>query len=149
MQAESPPPVWEIRAALHIQQLPSEASAPDCAGKSKGKKKSKKKAADLDYVFAALDQNGTPDNGDVDSGIPQPDSMTNGAHPDVEADELAAFGKKKKKSSKQKGQSGYMPVTTLDYSLFASAVSSPALSAQKPHQVTTVCMLRPSFHNTA
>lgn len=30
--------------------------------------------------------------------------MTNGAQPDVEADEAAAFGKKKKKSSRQKGE---------------------------------------------
>lgn len=70
---------------------------------SKGKRKSKKKAADLDSVFAALDQNGTTENGDADPGIPQQDSLANGAQPGVEAEEAVTFGKKKKKSSKQKG----------------------------------------------
>ncbi|KAL3150312.1 hypothetical protein ABBQ32_000160 [Trebouxia sp. C0010 RCD-2024] len=84
------------------------------AGKSKGKKKSKKKAADLDSVFAALDQNGTPENGDADPGVAPPDSMTSGAQPDNEADELAAFGKKKKKSSKQKGGQGVTGDAELD-----------------------------------
>ena len=73
------------------------------AGKSKGKKKSKKKAADLDSVFAALDQNGASENGDADTGTARSDAMTNRAQPDIEADEAAAFGTKKKKSSRQKG----------------------------------------------
>ena len=73
------------------------------AGKSKGKKKSKQKAADMKSVFAALDQNGHAGNGDAEPGDAQPDAMTNGAQLDVGADEAAAFGKKKKKSSKQKG----------------------------------------------
>lgn len=73
------------------------------AGKSKGKKKSKKKAADLDSVFAALDQNGHAEHGDAEPSEAQPDVLTNGAQLDVDADEAAAFGKKKKKSSKQRG----------------------------------------------
>ena len=76
------------------------------AGKSKGKRKSKKKAADLDSVFAALDQNGASETGtaDTDAGPVRADALTNGGQPDVEADEAAAFGKKKKKSSRQKGE---------------------------------------------
>lgn len=82
------------------------------AGKSKAKKKSKKKAADLDSVFAALDQNGTSENGDADTGTARSDAMTNGAQPDVEADEAAAFGKKKKKSSKPKGAGIHVSTAT-------------------------------------
>ena len=57
----------------------------------------------MDSVFAALDQNGISENGDADISTARSDAMTNGAQPDIEADEAAAFGKKKKKSSKQKG----------------------------------------------
>lgn len=70
------------------------------AGKSKGKKKSKKKTADLDSVFAALEQNGHTENGGAEAEAVQPDPLTNGDHADD--DEAAAFGKKKKKSSKSK-----------------------------------------------
>lgn len=72
-------------------------------GKSKGKKKSKKKAADVNSVFAALHQDGTTENGNADASAARSDTMTDGAQADLEADEAAAFGKKKKKSSKQKG----------------------------------------------
>lgn len=106
------------------------------AGKSKGRKKSKKKAADLDSVFAALDQNGTSENGDANTGTTRVDAMTNGTQPDVEADEAAAFGKKKKKSSRQKGKCILEPK-------FACCHCQPAcwwlsiaavLLANKPHQ---------------
>lgn len=101
--------------------VPAEVAAWDTVGKSKGKKKSKKKAADLDSVFAALDQNGTPENGDADPGVAPPDSMTSGAQPDNEADELAAFGKKKKKSSKQKGHWDHTPTPALCWRVLLSA----------------------------
>ena len=72
-----------------------------CVGKSKTKKKSKKKTADLHSVSAALDQNGhAEENGDAEVHL---DALANGAHPGPEDEEEAlAFGKKKKKSSKSK-----------------------------------------------
>ena len=71
------------------------------AAKSKAKKKSKKKGADLDSVCAALDQNGhASENGDAKA---EPEILANGAHPGPEdGNEAVDFGKKKKKSSKSK-----------------------------------------------
>jgi len=71
-------------------------------GKSKSKKKSKKKTADLDSVFAALDQNGHAENGDTGADDAQPEARANGVHADDDDEDAAAFGKKKKKSSKSK-----------------------------------------------
>ncbi len=71
-------------------------------GKSKSKKKSKKKTADLDSVFAALDQNGHAENGDTGADDAQPEALANGVHADDDDEDAAASGKKKKKSSKSK-----------------------------------------------
>ncbi|KAL0036218.1 hypothetical protein WJX79_008552 [Trebouxia sp. C0005] len=71
-------------------------------GKSKSKKKSKKKTADLDSVFAALDQNGHAENGNTGADDAQPEALANGVHADDDEEDAAAFGKKKKKSSKSK-----------------------------------------------
>lgn len=71
-------------------------------GKSKSKKKSKKKPADLDSVFAALDQNGHAENGGTGADSAQPEALANGVHANDDDEDAAAFGKKKKKSSKSK-----------------------------------------------
>lgn len=74
------------------------------AGKSKSKKKSKKKTADLDSVFAALDQNGHADSDAAVAHDDQPEAMENGvsAADDDADDGVTSFGKKKKKGSKSK-----------------------------------------------
>lgn len=71
----------------------------------------------MDSVFAALDQVGTSENGDADTGTARLGVTPNGAQPDVEAEEAAAFGKKKKKSSKQKGKLGPCAKTCMLHNL--------------------------------
>ncbi|DBA78850.1 TPA: hypothetical protein ACH3X1_008737 [Trebouxia sp. C0004] len=71
-------------------------------GKSKSKKKSKKKTADLNSVFAALDQNGHAENGDTGAADTQPEAFANGVHVNDDDEDAAAFGKNRKKSSKSK-----------------------------------------------